>query len=435
MLRSKQLLCATLLIFCIDVQGMEEDAYHSGRAYLAEVERLETIIESITASEGPFNEALFDPLMALARLRLKNGLSEDAIDTLRRAQNIAHRNEGVYTPRQLEIIETLAELSIADGDYEDANQQQKFSFFITQHHTDQDDPALLVAYREMADWYMHTGQTLRARRLLEEALELATSMGEQTLPLALEINRARRLHGLCCNPKRLVSAVDQSVNNPDTDRDVLQESYLEIADTLTLGNKSREASEYYKLAYELSPQNDRTAPKPIMVRRVLEDPRQTQSETYRLRLDPLFRQRRLERQLREEELEDLTQKPQWFILDPDDRHHDFSIRDRNETSSHEERTQSLRGSPLLFSEDQLNNLLPYRLKRNDEELRIEMSFTVTETGDLQNIEIVSSNAPIKLERLVKNALRKLNFRPAIVDGVTVATDNVKFIQTFSRTSG
>ena len=138
---------------------------------------------------------------------------------------------------------------------------------------------------------------------------------------------------------------------------------------------------------------------------------------------------------REEELEDKHQVPQWFILDASDSHLGFTTRDRNETSNREERTQSLRGSPLLFSETQLNNLLPYRLAADKDELRIEMSFTVTKTGDLLDIEVVESNAPIKLNRLVSRALRKLNFRPAFIDGKPASTSDVRMVQSFSGIPG
>ena len=89
------------------------------------------------------------------------------------------------------------------------------------------------------------------------------------------------------------------------------------------------------------------------------------------------------------------------------------------------------GHPVVFSEKQLDQILPLRLQRNKEELSIEVRFTVTETGDLRDIEVVESNAPAKLNRLLKKALRKTYYRPALTDGRPVVSENVSLVQTFT----
>ena len=74
--------------------------------------------------------------------------------------------------------------------------------------------------------------------------------------------------------------------------------------------------------------------------------------------------------------------------------------------------------------------MPGRLERDKAELRIDLSFTVEASGDLDDIEIVASNAPVKLNRLMTRALHKVNFRPALLDGMPVARENVTMVQTF-----
>jgi TonB family protein len=66
-----------------------------------------------------------------------------------------------------------------------------------------------------------------------------------------------------------------------------------------------------------------------------------------------------------------------------------------------------------------------------EELKIELSFTVTSEGDLEEIEVKNSTAPVKLDRLVVDALRKAHYRPGLVNGLPVTTKNVSLVQTFS----
>ena len=86
-------------------------------------------IENLAYQEGPFSPNLFDPLMQIARLQLNLDKKRDAIDSLQRAQNIAHRNEGVYSPKQLPIISLLISLAMDEKEYQDANRQKRFAFF------------------------------------------------------------------------------------------------------------------------------------------------------------------------------------------------------------------------------------------------------------------------------------------------------------------
>ena len=124
-------------------------------------------------------------------------------------------------------------------------------------------------------------------------------------------------------------------------------------------------------------------------------------------------------------------KPQWFIVDLKGAHQGFIVPDRNPNLSGSSEIQGLVGNPILFSKDQLNNVIPLRRGKGIEELKIELSFTVTSDGDLEEIEVKNSTAPLKLDRLIVDALKKARYRPGIVDGLPVTTKNVRLVQTFS----
>ena len=91
-------------------------------------------IEELTLHQGPFSIKLIEPVMTLAKLYLEADELESATDQLRRAQNIAHRNEGVYTPRQFEAITLLTQIALSEENYRAADTQQKFAFFVQSHH-------------------------------------------------------------------------------------------------------------------------------------------------------------------------------------------------------------------------------------------------------------------------------------------------------------
>ena len=408
-----------MILVCCQMQADESDD-------LEAITALEAQIEATASSNGPFSGTLFEPLVQLATLQLDFGLREEGIDTLRRAQNIAHRNEGVYSPRQLEIVETLTTLALQDEAYEEANRSKKFSFFVTQHAYPEGSPEVLNAQREISKWFMYTGQTRRARQYLKEAIDSAEKNGHETLNFRLLENEARLIEGNCCNPKYLIKALEKS------DDEVLAETrhevYMAIADAYFMGGKSKRAGEYLAQANEITPLN--SAPKALTYRRTLTKPFSEDKDTYRFRDNLPPGARRLERMTREEVMEESVTAPQWFLFDPEKQHQGFSTRDTHETYDKEKRTYAMVGHPILFSEKQLDWLLPIRWKNNKEELRVEVTFNVTETGNLEDIQIAESNAPTKLNRLITKALRKIYYRPALENGIPVETSDVSIVQTF-----
>ena len=410
------------VLLCLALSSEADD-----KSELEAITALVNNIEALSEQEGAFSYDLFDPLMRLARLQLDFGQQKEAIDTLHRAQNIAHRSEGVYSPKQLPIINLLAELDMDDGEFEDANKKKRFAFFVSTHAYEPDSLEVLTAYTELNDWYMNTGQSRRASDLLKKAINLGESTGQNTLHFSVLDNQARRIDGKCCNPKRLITALKQ--RSADTTSETLLAAYLEIADSFILGGKAESAGYYFELANEITPLN---APaEPISFRRSLSEPLSGYSKSYQVtRNMPLSSYERLRRMTRQEQLVNLSVEPQWFLFDPKSNHKGFETRDLGEPHNGEKRTYATIGHPLRFSEDQLNQLLPLRWKKNKKKLSISISFSVIETGNLKDIEIMESNAPSRLNRLLTRALRKTYYRPAFKLGKPIASQDVTLVQTF-----
>ncbi len=397
-------------------------------AYFARIDTLESEISRVERTDGPFSDQLFEPLVSLAELYISEGDFESATDAVQRAQNISHRNDGVYTPRQLALISMLTNMALADGDYDAANRQEKFRFFVTTHYLEKTDPEILFAFADMAEWYINTGQSRRARRLLKEAMTVADRLDRNPLPLAILMNKARRLEGLNTNPRELVSVLESIEKS---DRDTLIDAYMEAADSLLISRKDQQAADYFRKATEMSALAGDSEPQPITIKRALKNPRVDQ-DLYRFEQNYFGRQR-LERMTREEVLEDVALEPQWFLVNADQTQRGFNVPDSNQRPNQDSETERLVGDPLMFSEEQLSNILSSSSRKRMHELRIEASFTVRTDGDLTDIEIVDSTAPIKLDRLIMEALRRTYYRPALENGVPVERRNVKLIQTFDST--
>ncbi len=245
----------------------------------AEVTRVKAEIAALEKDTGPFSATLFDPLLALARLHMTEGQKEAAENALRRAQNINHRNAGVYSLDQLEVVQLLTELALQEREFKAANQLQKFAFFVRTHHSG--IPETLPAYTDLARWYLRTGQPRRAQTLLEEALALAEE--HDRLPLALLMTRAQRLHGQCCQTDELLAALQAS---PTADRDLRATALLTLADSWLMHHKPERAAEYYRKAFATSPVLAPTQPLPITIKRSLHQSQAGRIQIYKIRPNP-----------------------------------------------------------------------------------------------------------------------------------------------------
>ena len=169
---SHRLLCCALISFAMLLQpvlAQEPEASLSlaetleiNGEFEKAVGEYERLAEKISSTKGPFTLELVPALVGLGRSYIKMGHLEQALDNLQRAQNVTHRNEGVYSPSQSVILELMTDLQLASEEPLEADRQQKFLFFISTHHFA--DLETLPAHIKLSQWYMETGQYRRAQK-------------------------------------------------------------------------------------------------------------------------------------------------------------------------------------------------------------------------------------------------------------------------------
>jgi len=125
--------------------------------------------------------------------------------------------------------------------------------------------------------------------------------------------------------------------------------------------------------------------------------------------------------------------PQFFVTSMPDNQYNFRIYDRRTEMRDESPIRKMIGEPVQFDYQQLIYLLPvgYTSDFSIRELSIRIDFTVNEDGKTSDVMIVESNAPIKLDKLMKRVVRFSRFRPAFEAGQAVRRPHVGFTQTFS----
>ncbi len=392
---------------------------------------ISTLVEQIAKSEGDYSPRLIEPLVELGRLQISLGQTEDAEETLRRAQHIAHRNEGVHTPKQMELIEMLIEVALDKDEAITADTQQKFLYFIGTRHFQGIDA--LPAYIRLGEWYIETGQFMRARKLLGEAITLIEATQGEYDPLLVNplqlLSKARRLQGICCSERPLIRAADLVEADAELSRDLRAEVYASLGDAYTAARKFSAASAAYHQADVPS-----APPRLIAMSKALNQTKNDGRNVYRFNSDSFASQRQFRPLSFEERLAIADKEPQRVQVPLSQRDRGLKIKDSPESSAMIEPTEQMIGSPFRFSLTQLKNILPYSLRSETSlaTLSIDMKFTVTERGSARQVEFTNANVPVKLKRLLKQTLASVKFRPGIVDGKPVKTENVELTQTFLR---
>ena len=126
-------------------------------------------------------------------------------------------------------------------------------------------------------------------------------------------------------------------------------------------------------------------------------------------------------------------EPQYFVTSMYDNQYNFRIYNRRAEMRDEDPIRKMIGEPVQLDYQQLIYLLPvgYKNDFNIRELSILMDFTVNEDGKTSDVLIMESNAPLRLDKLMRKIVRFSRFRPAFKEGLAVKQSHVRFTQTFS----
>ena len=390
-------------------------------------------VDHIAETEGEFSMNLFEPLMRLADEQLRQGYMAEAEDTLQRAQHVAHRNEGVYTPRQYPIIDQLAAIRMDEDKPVSANQLHKFKFHLATRHYEGIDA--LDAHHQLTDWYLVTGQYVRARTLMKKAIDLIEEeAGENDLRKVEALRKesmARRLEGICCADRPIRKAIElleeSGVDNPDLEREL----FRGLGDALIVRSRGKEAAEIYAKAAGMGVTS--TEPELLAMGKALADGENPRKLMYKVRND--VSGTRVDRMTRAEELAAGNEEPQRFTV-PGEYANSFGIllRDAHARVATDEHSDDIIGTPFQFYLDQVRTIVPLRLEDPADMARIAITFefTVTEQGKVRDLVIAESNAPKRLNRMMREVMQRARFRPVIVDGEPVRTENHVLTQYFRQ---
>jgi tetratricopeptide (TPR) repeat protein len=433
------LILASLLALPVQAEllgsALEQDIEHA-----ESVSQYQDEIVGVEEDLGAYDADLIEPLMALARSQYQLKDYDAATESIRRAQHLSHRHEGVHAERQLEGVELMTRIHLAQGKPMLADKQQRFAYYVATHAAEENGLERLPAIDKLAGWYAQTGQLQRARKLTEQGINIIEQhfgLGSiEQLPYLQQLAKLKRLQRVCCSTRIMEQALTLIENNSEISSELKASTYVDVADAYTISGKDDQAALYYEKAWSaMSPiarQETFGEPRRIALSRPLNE--QSVGKTRILRLDQDTFGRRGYRQISQNELileESLP--PQEFFVTEDDSDYNVRILDRSISRDYEQ-DDAMRtiGKPFMFLHKQLLQVLPTQFHRDEllNTVEVELVFDVDARGRTQNIKTINDAALTKLQRLMRDVVRRTRFRPRMEDGALIATENYRVIQKF-----
>lgn len=128
------------------------DSADSGTNPDADIAAYRARILDTQADESPYSSALREQYDALGTLLQRTGAHTDAIEAFASAMQIDRVNGGLFTLEQIPLVQKIIASHSNLGNFDEVNDLHEYLFYIQQRTFAEDDPRLLAAKEEWADW-------------------------------------------------------------------------------------------------------------------------------------------------------------------------------------------------------------------------------------------------------------------------------------------
>jgi len=239
---------------------------HRNENYETAQQNYEAAIGIIEQVEDRLNSALINPLRGLGASQLAAGRPDLALDTFGRARHISHVNDGPHNLDQVPIIESLAEIYVYIGEFEDALdlQDRVYALYARKYAVDSDQ--IIPALFKKAEWQHRLRLYGRERDTYRRIIKIIEkNHGKEELALI------RPLTGLA-NAYLYVGEFDREYHrdstvttgeiyvkrakriaekHPDANWNIKENTYLSLADFYIFSDKAGKARRAYQDAWDL----------------------------------------------------------------------------------------------------------------------------------------------------------------------------------------
>ncbi len=239
---------------------------HRNEDYETALQNYEAAIGIIERVEDRLNTALINPLRGMGSAQLAAGRPDLALDTFGRARHVSHVNEGPHNLDQVPIIESLAEIYIYIGEFEDAYDLQDRVYELYARKYAEDSDQIIPALFKRAAWQHRLRLYGRERDTYRRIIKIIErNHGKNDLDLI------RPLTGLA-NAYLFVGEFDREYyrdstqttgeiymkrakriaeGHPDASWTIKENTFLSLADFYIFSDKAGKAKRAYKDTWDL----------------------------------------------------------------------------------------------------------------------------------------------------------------------------------------
>ena len=235
-------------------------AQHNNGDYESALQNFQSSIEIVERIDDNLSAALINPLQGLAATQAAIGRPDMARLSYQRAVHVSHVNEGPHNPDQVKILESVAELHISQGSFEEAEDIQEHIFSIQSRKIDPKSLDMIPALKKRAEWQHRLQRYHRERITWRQIISIVErNHGPDSLemiPPLIELGKSY----LFVSPAEYDYQPDVSVSsgesylrrahriaerNPDATWQMLENTALSLGDYYILSGRPSKAEKTY----------------------------------------------------------------------------------------------------------------------------------------------------------------------------------------------
>jgi len=241
------------------VQHRNNDFETAQQNYVAAIGIIEQVEDRLSLD-------LINPLRGLGSAQLASGRPDQALATFSRARHVSHVNEGPHNLDQVRILESLAEIYIYMGEYEDAYALQDRVYALYARNYDAKSEEIIPALYKRAAWqhrvhlYGRERETYRrVIRIIEKnqdkkSLDLIrplVGLGNAYLYVGVVDPEFHRDSTITTGETYLKRAKRIAEEHPDASWELKESTFLSLADFYIFSAKSGKAKRAYQDTWDL----------------------------------------------------------------------------------------------------------------------------------------------------------------------------------------
>ena len=355
-------------------------AQHKNRDYELALRNFMASIDIVERIDDNLSPGLINPLQGLAATHAAVGRPDLARLAYQRAVHVSHVNEGPHNPDQVDILASMAELHISQGDFGEAIDIQERVFSIQARNIEPLSLEMIPPLERRANWqhrlHQYHGERVTWRQIIsilerhhgKKSLELLpplTSLGNSFLFVSPTEYEYQPGISPSSGETYMRRAYRIASEHPDADWETVELSMLSLADYYVLSGRANRAAKVYEDTWKYLSEGD---------------------DTDRLRA-------------RRDHLE--TVKVLQKVAPP--RYYNSELRDDG------------RPPPDEFEQGIMS-----------------FNYVVSPSGRVVNVKHLETQPGqlINFDKVVARALRRQIYRPRMKDGVVVATGDITYIHEF-----